>query len=677
MRLDSGQGRTIVTRLPFASNPASLPSDTYDYLKMPEAFEGLTPQEIRLIQCAADGEPWTPESLEWTEFDVDPSYAYGWEQRRTLRAQLIRCLVAGGIWPGCEKPWPVHNKGLMVRGAKIDGTLDLDGAAINRTLWFWRCAFTDLILLTDAKCQTLSLRGSYLPFGIGAPRMTAKGSLDLSETMVKGEIGLRGAKIEGQLACDGSHFENPGHCAFDGNAMIVDASVFLRDGFSAKGDFVLRRAKIAGQLSCHNGHFENPGGNALDCNTIIVSADVFLSDGFSATGEIDLTGAKIDGQLDCSAGRFESESGRAINGDTLIVRDSVFLRDGFSINGEINLYRAKIAGNLRFERATLSNPSGDAIDLTLAEIGGGLFFRDLRPAKGQSKGLDGRLILEQAHCRIFSDDRQSWPSAGKLLLDGFIYDRLHDCETTCEARSTWLRLQSGNHLRKSFRPQPWTQAINVLRNMGHDDDARDLAIEREIARSESRDISRSRRAWLWLQRYTTGFGYRPQYALRWSFGVFLISWLVFAAAANLGFMSPRDGSVVAYLATHPGARLPEHYTRFNAPIYAFDNFLPIIELGQDQAWEPSDEQAGHRRITSNDWWVETTRQALGHDWSLSRRGSAVVVPAPDRFAATWARTAADLFHLGFHRFVYWLAEILGWAFVSLYIAGMSGIMKEE
>ncbi len=693
---------------------------------MADDFDPLTPQEARLVRCASAGTEWTPDVPEWTEFDADPAYAYGWNENRTLRAKLIRCLLTGDPWPGREKPWPVHSRGLMVRGASIDGELDLDGVVIAKTLWLFRCAFTGAIVLTDAKCQTLSFRGSHLPFGLNAERAEVKGALLLSETFVLRGAIFVGAKIEGQLDCGGSRFENAGGRALDGDAMTVGASiflragfsakgevnlvrakvggqlsciggrfenasgralngdamtvgadVFLRNGFSAKGEVVLRRAKIEGQLDCGGGRFEDANGRAVDGDAMTVGADVFLRDGFSAKGEVILRGAKIEGQLACTGGRFENAGGRALNGDTLIVGASVFLRGGFSAEGRIDFTRAKIAGNLRFEGGTLSNLSGDAIDLTLAEIGAGLFIRDLRPAEGRPRDLDGRLILEQARCRTFSDDRRSWPDAGKLSLDGFVYERFHDCETKSAVRNDWLRLQPDRHLKTSFRPQPWTQAIKVLRDMGHDDDARDLAIAREIARSESAEIGRARKVWLWLQRYTTGFGYRPQYALAWSLGIFLASWLVFAAAANLGFMAPRDGSVVAYLAAHPGAKLPEHYTRFNAPIYAFDNYLPIIELGQDQAWEPSDVQFGHRRLTSEGWWTQSVRRLLGHDWSLSGARSAAPMPAPDRFAVASAEVAADLFRLGVHRFVYWFAEILGWLFVSLYIAGMSGIMKDE
>jgi hypothetical protein len=42
-----------------------------------------------------------------------------------------------------------------------------------------------------------------------------------------------------------------------------------------------------------------------------------------------------------------------------------------------------------------------------------------------------------------------------------------------------------------------------------------------------------------------------------------------------------------------------------------------------------------------------------------------------------AGAGTGLFRCGVHRFVYWIEIVGGWIFVSLFIAGMSGIMKKE
>ena len=148
---------------------------------------------------------------------------------------------------------------------------------------------------------------------------------------------------------------------------------------------------------------------------------------------------------------------------------------------------------------------------------------------------------------------------------------------------------------------------------------------------------------------TVGYGYRPEFALYWSLGIILASWLTFSTARNFGYMTPREAAVITYMAKQPGASLPPRTTEFNAFIYALDVYLPVIELGQDSTWKPSDHPALYALPPRNDGTII---------YGLSEM-------------AVWS------FRSGFHRFVYWTRQILGWLFVSLYIAGMSGIMKKE
>jgi len=484
----------------------------------------LTVQEKRLVECARLGSWWEPETENGEEPDMNPAKAENWSADRTLRAAVIRCLMTGETWPGEMGPWPVGCKGVMVKGAFVSGALDLEGVCVSRTLRLRSCAFDGRVSLMDAETKTVVLSGSFLPEGLDA----------------------QGAKIKGDLR--------------------------LRDGFMVKGEVNLTRATIEGQLVCDGGCFQNPGG--------------------------------------------------------------------------------------------------EAIDLTLASIGSGLFLWKLRREKDQ-RGLDGRLVLSQARCRTYTDDRESWPEQGKLVLDGFTYERFHDCATDWKTRRDWLQRQAAVHLDDSFHPQPWTQAVKVLREMGHDRDARELAMQREIAHAGSKGTRWPMRLWLWFLRLTIGSGYKPHLALFWSLGFVLFGWLVFAGAANLGFMVPRDGAVQSAMAAAHGPLL-QHYPRFNAPVYALDNFLPVTELGQDAAWVPSDEQAGQRRITQDGMFAETARLLLGHDRTVT--GKAAARPAD---TGGLAAPSVWLFRHGFHRFVYWAQELLGWVFISLLIAGMSGLVKRE
>lgn len=637
----------------------------------------LTPQEERLVACAAKGEWWEPLPEDGKAPDMDPANGDSWDKSRTIRADVIRCLAAGENWPG-HAAWIISAKGLRIRGARIVGPFDLQGTIVSRTLWFQRCAFDERIDFSDSEMRTVSLAGTLLRNGLTADRTSIKGSLQLrSGFCAAGGVFLRGAKIDGQLSCFKGTFENAKGVALTCASITVDANVLLNNGFRSIGGVDLSGAKIKGLLSCSDGVFENEKGAALDANAMTVGTDVLLTGEFRAKGGVNLRGAQIGGLLDCSNGTFENVNNSALHCYMINVGSDVFLRNGFNANGKVNLYRARIAGNLRCEEGTFHNTNGDALVLTLAEIGAGLFLRKLKFVEDDKRGFFGQLVLSQTTCKVYSDDSSSWPKKGALMLDGFTYERFHECATDWKTRKEWLELQNSSCLTDSFRPQPWTQAVKVLREMGHDSDARELAFVREIARAKSRRAQIHLRAWSWLLQYTIGFGYKPHRALFWSLGLILFGWFVFATAANLGFMAPRDGSVQAYLAGAPGHPLPQSYARFNAAIFALDNFLPIIELGQDSAWVPSDTQIGRERARNDPWPIEAVRLALGHGWTVTGPEIAHASDPRRSLFNTVAATEAWALNHGFHRFVYWFNELAGWLLVSLFLAGMSGIMKRE
>lgn len=171
------------------------------------------------------------------------------------------------------------------------------------------------------------------------------------------------------------------------------------------------------------------------------------------------------------------------------------------------------------------------------------------------------------------------------------------------------------------------------------------------AKKARRDAEKNpwRKTWLGMLHFTVGGGYKPWWALYWSFAFFLIGWFTFWSANSLGYMTPRDGGVIAYLAANPGKPVPARYTEFNSFLYAADAFLPVIELGQDLAWEPT-----------------TVRDPRSSP-----------LPTDSSPHAKNIRGLAEAYAHGAHRVVYWTEEVLGWIFVSLFIAGMSGIMKKE
>jgi hypothetical protein len=141
--------------------------------------------------------------------------------------------------------------------------------------------------------------------------------------------------------------------------------------------------------------------------------------------------------------------------------------------------------------------AGAALNLTAATIAGKLF---LGVAKEETKNepaavVEGSVDLSAASVRILVDGdfidgdkpglrptvRADGGKICHLLLDNFTYERLEG-GAACKAslRKKWLERQPPEHLKAEFRPQPFEQLVKVLRAMGQNKDADDIALLKRL-----------------------------------------------------------------------------------------------------------------------------------------------------------------------------------------------------
>ncbi|MDS4011156.1 MAG: hypothetical protein RKK15_07135, partial [Defluviicoccus sp.] len=136
-----------------------------------------------------------------------------------------------------------------------------------------------------------------------------------------------------------------------------------------------------------------------------------------------------------------------------------------------------------------------------------------------------------------------------------------------------------------FSPQPYEQLAKVLRQMGHDDDARKIAIARKqalIARSGNRASRLARHLVLW----PVGYGYRPGRALWCLLALIAFGTLIFSGPVGGGAMLPVKLGEAQVTAYRTCAALPSGYPRFQPLVYAIDTALPIIDFHQEAWWMP-------------------------------------------------------------------------------------------
>jgi hypothetical protein len=501
---------------------------------------GLLPAEEKLLVDAARGEICLVSQLDWKKAEDLEKLKNDTEFR--IRAGFLRFLLLGG-----DEASPVHEKGVDLSQAYIADDLDLEGCRA---------------------VVELNIRHSFL-----------SGSLTIRDAHTKG-LNLAGSRVAG----------------IQGDRTRIDGPLFLRHGFLSEGEVRVSGAEIGGFLDCQHGVFRNINGDALNCDRAKIKDGVHLRN-VETEGAVRLLGAEIGGDIMCDGSSFKNPGGTALNCDRVSVAGNVYLHDGFSAQGEVRLLAAEIGSDLIcVGGSNFKNPGGDALDISGARIRGILFLRD-------NTSAEGVVIFSGAYTRNLIDDDIARGIAGpcELVLDGFTFERIGgNAPTDANTRIAWLMRQRKAHTSTDFRPQPFEQLAKVLAAMGHEDDARKVAMakQRLMIPVRVRQAVRYAKPFVWLlwrlHQFTSGFGYRPIRLIL----ILLALWLAGAAfydqASEAGVFAPADLRVT----TSPDlvAKCGANWTRckdlgslpgFYALTYSADVVLPVSDLGQRKVWTPS------------------------------------------------------------------------------------------
>jgi hypothetical protein len=334
----------------------------------------LSPLEEEMVARAAVG-----ELVDRGEGPFTLAEMQTWGEGRTVRAAVLRHLLVEGP----SLPWPVHAKGVRLRGTRISGHLDLEAATLRCPLSL-ECCYLDAddpARLDYATASRVTLTGCELA-GLTGKMLTTR-ELDLSRSTLTGPLVLLEADIAGQLSCSGAQLTGTDS---DGNALAADRmkvgdAVFLDGGFTAAGALRLLGADVTGPLRCHGAQLtgtDSRGLYALYADGLKVGGGVFLDSEvtaagtvrpFTAAGTVRLFRANIGG-LRCSGAHLTGTKSKpsALYADGLKVGGDVFLDGGFTAGGAVQLAGAGIAGQLSCSGAQLTGTDSDGYALFAQRI---------------------------------------------------------------------------------------------------------------------------------------------------------------------------------------------------------------------------------------------------------------------------------------------------------------------
>ena len=508
---------------------------TYADIESLKGIDALSPAEKKLIEGCKRGELTT---LGNGTRPKRPSKA------RTIRADLLRYLILGG----CEQ-CRLHEKGVQLEGAWIVGELDLSFASAKGAVRLLRCAFAEPIVADQANFDRLVLNGSSLP-SLNAQGATIKGHAFLRKLKSTGEVSLSGAEIGGQLSWEGAEL-NGGE------------------------------------------------GEALNAQNATIRGGTFLRK-LKSTGEVSFSGAEIVGQLSWDVAELNGEKGKALNAQRMIVRGGFIWRKLKAVVGEVDLNAAHLSDLVDDEQSWKAVSQLMLMGATYENLVGphSLPFRKLWLK-------NGAIFNGQFHPQPYQQLAKFYRETGHR----------HEAREILIEKEREQRKAVRASIRKGRRKAESDVPFSVKTTLPWSWDA----IRRWISFYLSPWL-RIGWNWFWdiLIRYIAGYGYKPWLSLAWLAGMIGIVWIGAFVTWDAGDFAPNSAIVLTSPEWKAVADLPEVYTAisedakqmivedmtpahpWSAPdapgkdyesfyslAYALDVVVPVLDLGQTDAWAPS------------------------------------------------------------------------------------------
>ncbi len=276
----------------------------------------------------------------------------GWDGQ-TLHAEILRRVILAAA-----RDKHTHARGLLIRGLRIVGTLDLYNVTLNFPLRFQKCRLEDTIILGHARLETLEISQSWIRALLGRGARI-NGNLKMHYSVSDGPVILEGAHIRGWADLWGMRIMPDGR---QGDAVTPGAELpeLIRRHYEEENThaLMLRVAQIGNDLRLT----DLRAGGPLHMEELLVGKRLFL-DKADVRGRN--MGPKADRQYAVKAGGLK------------VMGNAVLSRSRFE--GEVRLTGTRIEGSLRLVGTRIHSLQNRSLMLDRAHIGGDLRFGDVKP----------------------------------------------------------------------------------------------------------------------------------------------------------------------------------------------------------------------------------------------------------------------------------------------------------
>ncbi|GAB2801918.1 membrane-associated oxidoreductase [Actinoallomurus bryophytorum] len=290
----------------------------------------LTPAERLMWQAFPRS-----EAVDFRQADDDPERGDAWGAERTVRAEVVRALLLGGLSEDGEIA------ALRLSGVRISGLLNLQYATVDCAIRLWACHFEQTPILYGAKVRQLNLSESFLP-ALNAATIRVDGVLRLTDCRIPGEVRLGGAEISGALFLDRAHLGRDGggeDPILQLNQAVINDDLWA-PGLVAHGEVRLSGARVSGAVNLDDARLSAPDGTALQAEAFTVGSNLSARR-LRTDGRVNLRGSKFPGQIDLTGAHLSSPGGVALRASSCTIGE-LWLRDADPIDGLVNLRRSQL-----------------------------------------------------------------------------------------------------------------------------------------------------------------------------------------------------------------------------------------------------------------------------------------------------------------------------------------------